>query len=400
MARHEKHRNRPNQEDWERRENQGEYEQQAADDSPSETEEVSERRDDTRDGESSDSPPNFGREVKIGLAVIAALVLVLGVVIYKKVTRPAEEPVAAAEEQKKTVAKSEEPKKTVPKSTSSVPAPAMPKRPGAGLADWPGEKGPGSPTGSAFVPSPGATAVAAGEGRPDPFRGTGGMRIEVGSERTPAASNSPPPVTNGGAPASPFAAPGPANPLRSALDAPAATTAPSQGLSMSPPPMREAVAPAAASPTILIPSSPAPAAPAAPMTATAPAATSPTVSIAAPPAAPAAFSAAPAAPAAMLPTPAPPAPGPVAPVIVPPSPPIAAAPPPSIPPGGSVYVVQEGDTLYDIARSQLGKASRWGEIYDLNRDRLGGALDALPAGTRLAIPGEAMTLNPSGPIRR
>ena len=35
---------------------------------------------------------------------------------------------------------------------------------------------------------------------------------------------------------------------------------------------------------------------------------------------------------------------------------------------GMYYVVEEGDTLFDIARYELGKASRWVEIYDLNRD--------------------------------
>jgi nucleoid-associated protein YgaU len=68
--------------------------------------------------------------------------------------------------------------------------------------------------------------------------------------------------------------------------------------------------------------------------------------------------------------------------------------------GGRVYVVREGDTLYDIARTELGKASRWGEIYDLNWDQLGNRLDALAPGMKLVLPAdsasqsEAMTRNP------
>jgi nucleoid-associated protein YgaU len=45
--------------------------------------------------------------------------------------------------------------------------------------------------------------------------------------------------------------------------------------------------------------------------------------------------------------------------------------PPAGPPTGPIprlYIVRRGDTLSDIARSQLGKASRWPEIFALNRD--------------------------------
>jgi nucleoid-associated protein YgaU len=55
-------------------------------------------------------------------------------------------------------------------------------------------------------------------------------------------------------------------------------------------------------------------------------------------------------------------------------------------PGGRVYVVQQGDTLYDIARYQLGKASRWAEVYELNRDQIGQQYDNLPAGMQLVLP--------------
>lgn len=54
--------------------------------------------------------------------------------------------------------------------------------------------------------------------------------------------------------------------------------------------------------------------------------------------------------------------------------------------GGKVYVVEEGDTLFDIARYELGKAGRWTEIYDLNRDLLGDDFDFLQPGTELVMP--------------
>jgi len=54
--------------------------------------------------------------------------------------------------------------------------------------------------------------------------------------------------------------------------------------------------------------------------------------------------------------------------------------------GQRVYVVVEGDTLSDIAKFELGKRSRWGEIYELNRDRLGDNYDYLVPGTELLLP--------------
>lgn len=54
--------------------------------------------------------------------------------------------------------------------------------------------------------------------------------------------------------------------------------------------------------------------------------------------------------------------------------------------GGRTYVVQEGDTLFDIARFELGKASRWAEIYEMNRDLLGSDFDHLTPGMQLALP--------------
>jgi nucleoid-associated protein YgaU len=69
--------------------------------------------------------------------------------------------------------------------------------------------------------------------------------------------------------------------------------------------------------------------------------------------------------------------------------------------GGRTYVVSEGDTLFDIARYELGKAARWAEIYELNREVLGGDYDYLKPGIELALPtdgieADAVTRRPGG----
>jgi nucleoid-associated protein YgaU len=58
----------------------------------------------------------------------------------------------------------------------------------------------------------------------------------------------------------------------------------------------------------------------------------------------------------------------------------------STPGGGRTYVVQEGDTLSSIVRNELGKVSRWAEIYQLNREALGKDYDYLTPGMRLVLP--------------
>lgn len=72
--------------------------------------------------------------------------------------------------------------------------------------------------------------------------------------------------------------------------------------------------------------------------------------------------------------------------------------------GRRTYVVQEGDTLYSIARTELGKASRWAEIFELNRDRLGDDYDFLTPGSELVMPGvarvESVTQRPEPTYRR
>jgi nucleoid-associated protein YgaU len=56
--------------------------------------------------------------------------------------------------------------------------------------------------------------------------------------------------------------------------------------------------------------------------------------------------------------------------------------------GGRTYAVRQGDTLFSIARDELGKSSRWGEIYELNHDALGADFKALSPGTMLILPGK------------
>jgi nucleoid-associated protein YgaU len=48
--------------------------------------------------------------------------------------------------------------------------------------------------------------------------------------------------------------------------------------------------------------------------------------------------------------------------------------------------VEEGDTLYDIARYELGAGGRWPEIYQLNAESLGDDFDYLRPGTKLVLP--------------
>ncbi len=78
------------------------------------------------------------------------------------------------------------------------------------------------------------------------------------------------------------------------------------------------------------------------------------------------------------------------------------APPPV--PSGRTYIVQEGDTLFDIARYELGRATRWSEIYQLNRDLIGEDMNRLKAGMELALPAEtdpgALSREPGDAWRR
>jgi nucleoid-associated protein YgaU len=76
--------------------------------------------------------------------------------------------------------------------------------------------------------------------------------------------------------------------------------------------------------------------------------------------------------------------------------------------GGRVYVVQEGDTLSSIAHYELGKITRWAEIYELNRDAIGKEYNYLTPGMQLQMPpkeaasSDRVTRQPDdgGPYRR
>jgi len=55
--------------------------------------------------------------------------------------------------------------------------------------------------------------------------------------------------------------------------------------------------------------------------------------------------------------------------------------------GGRSYEVREGDTLFDIARFELGDGARWVEIYELNRDQLTDDYHYVKPGSTLQLPG-------------
>ncbi|MEX0866967.1 MAG: LysM peptidoglycan-binding domain-containing protein [Pirellulales bacterium] len=74
------------------------------------------------------------------------------------------------------------------------------------------------------------------------------------------------------------------------------------------------------------------------------------------------------------------------------------------------YHVRDSDTLFDIARFELGQASRWVEIYELNQDVLTEDFNYLPPGTVLRLPmrvapaaeeqPDSLTRQPDGTIRQ
>ncbi len=77
--------------------------------------------------------------------------------------------------------------------------------------------------------------------------------------------------------------------------------------------------------------------------------------------------------------------------------PATAVRPVSMHSGGRTYVVQEGDSLADIARHELGQLSRWPEIWKLNRDLIGNDYNYLRPGIQLILPGERYTAPVAGP---
>lgn len=60
------------------------------------------------------------------------------------------------------------------------------------------------------------------------------------------------------------------------------------------------------------------------------------------------------------------------------------------PPGtsGRTYTVQPGDSLSAIAQHYLGDASRWPQIYDLNKDTIGPDPNVIQPGQVLTLPNE------------
>lgn len=63
--------------------------------------------------------------------------------------------------------------------------------------------------------------------------------------------------------------------------------------------------------------------------------------------------------------------------------------------GGPTYRVGAEDTLGSIARRHLGRASRWEQIYQLNRDRIGSP-NKLKIGTELRLPANASQVRFAG----
>ncbi|MGB9687857.1 hypothetical protein, partial [Thermogutta sp.] len=53
-----------------------------------------------------------------------------------------------------------------------------------------------------------------------------------------------------------------------------------------------------------------------------------------------------------------------------------------------------------LPREQLGKASRWVEIYQLNRDRLGDKLEHFRPGITLLLPEAAVSSQAAGNVLR
>ena len=54
--------------------------------------------------------------------------------------------------------------------------------------------------------------------------------------------------------------------------------------------------------------------------------------------------------------------------------------------GMRTYTVKAGDTLSDIAQSEMGDAKRWPELYEANKDAVGKNPDMIHPGLELKIP--------------
>jgi hypothetical protein len=58
------------------------------------------------------------------------------------------------------------------------------------------------------------------------------------------------------------------------------------------------------------------------------------------------------------------------------------------PPRTRLYTVREGETIYDIARHELGRVARWKEIVALNQESIGEDIEAIEPGLRIRLPDE------------
>jgi nucleoid-associated protein YgaU len=71
----------------------------------------------------------------------------------------------------------------------------------------------------------------------------------------------------------------------------------------------------------------------------------------------------------------------------------------SPPPGSRIYVVEEGDTLSEIARYELGDAAKWETIAQANRRLLGGDANQISPGMKLVLPPKSSNVAAKTPSR-
>jgi nucleoid-associated protein YgaU len=337
MGKHDRPRNRGADED---REAQGFREHERDREERTDDEDASgEGREPASEGSSAEGGLRVGKEIKIGVAVVVGLLMVLGIVLWSQVRRTAGDPAPSKEGPK--VATTEKDKTASPAGDSAF---ASNKAKQLTVTD--------------ALSGQAASAKKTRDGFPDwnaPDSGRDRRDDERAKPASPNYMSNPAAFTPAQRPASSPAVPSP--PAWQTEPAGAAAVAgdprPADPFGKQPSAIRVDVAPAA---------SPA----AAPNPLRGSEAFSPRTDVSA-------------APRTAVPS-----------SIIGPPPATGAAAQPRAP-GSKVYVVQEGDTLYDIARSELGKASRWGEIYDLNRDALGARLDALSPGMQLTLPEDRLS---------
>ncbi|MBO9542123.1 LysM peptidoglycan-binding domain-containing protein [bacterium] len=77
--------------------------------------------------------------------------------------------------------------------------------------------------------------------------------------------------------------------------------------------------------------------------------------------------------------------------------PATPAPQPTPTPATKTHTVGEGDTLSAIARRYLGDGNRWPEIYELNKDVIGGNPNLIRPGQVLKLPSGSATVAPPAP---